>query len=255
MKILKNKRNIIYFLTVFVFSILSIKALATWFVPNTPPPPAPSSINTPPPVNIGNAIQQKTGAFITNGFRSTALSIFDKEVEFKGLLNITNTGSLKLTPGAGANKVLTSDANGNATWQTNSAGGGAKQVLQLAGFMLVNSDKVRFNSLNVDFDITEDDPNAEDIVSFPIPISGTLKKMYVRFYIAEGNGSCNIVLRKNKSDTALVVSSSAISSPQVKSDLVHSVSISAGDILNIKSSATSSIVCYISGVTAEFDPN
>jgi len=32
--------------------------------------------------------------------------------------------AVKLTTGAGANKVLTSDADGNATWETATAGGG-----------------------------------------------------------------------------------------------------------------------------------
>ena len=41
-----------------------------------------------------------------------------------GNLGILQAGSVKLTTGAGASKVLTSDASGNATWQTPGAGSG-----------------------------------------------------------------------------------------------------------------------------------
>lgn len=64
-----------------------------------------------------------TGELIVNG----VLSI-------NALLDATDgiaTNAFQLTTGAGAAKVLTSDANGNGTWQTPSAGGGS--VSSVAG--------------------------------------------------------------------------------------------------------------------------
>lgn len=121
----KTKKNILK-LAVFIFLFtLSIKALAIW----TPPSKPPTEENTPPPINAGASLQQKLGSLIVQGFRATAPAVFDTQVDLKGITNITSSGSfningpLKITPNAGANKVLTSDATGNAIWQTPSGSG------------------------------------------------------------------------------------------------------------------------------------
>jgi len=76
-----------------------------WTSPTATPPGA----NVAAPINASATDQVKTGG-LTVGSLTTA--------------GLTNTGTLRVTSGAGATKVLTSDASGNATWQAPAAGGG-----------------------------------------------------------------------------------------------------------------------------------
>jgi len=75
-----------------------------WTTPTATPP----SSNLPAPINVGPDPQTKSGNLTIGG-------------------NLT-TGGFKMTTGAGADKVLTTDTSGVATWQA-AAGGGWDGVL------------------------------------------------------------------------------------------------------------------------------
>jgi len=92
-----------------------------WTSPTATPPGA----NVAAPLNASATDQVKTGG-LTAGSLTTA--------------GLTTTGTLRVTTGAGATKVLTSDASGNATWQAAASGSGdnlgnhtATQALNMAG--------------------------------------------------------------------------------------------------------------------------
>ncbi len=103
---LKNKiliTLVVVFMMVFSFAD-SVSAL--FFNTSSTPP----NNNISYPVNVGPDFQTKSGLMIVNGFRVLGPVIFDS--------------TIKIPTGAGAGKVLTSDANGNATWQNLGAGSG-----------------------------------------------------------------------------------------------------------------------------------
>lgn len=95
------KNNIINALKVSVLAVVISFGLSyalAWTAPTAIPPGG----NVSAPINTSGTAQTKTGA-LTVGSITTAGAV--------------TAGSLKITTGAGANKVLTSDAQGNATWQ------------------------------------------------------------------------------------------------------------------------------------------
>ncbi|MBP9803135.1 MAG: tail fiber domain-containing protein [Candidatus Pacebacteria bacterium] len=89
---------------IILFTSFTLTAFAGWQIPNTAP--GISSERFFPVFNISLSSQQKSGGLIINeGFRSLGPVIFDTTL----FLPIS---------GYGAGKVLTSDANGFATWKT-----------------------------------------------------------------------------------------------------------------------------------------
>ncbi|MEK7095441.1 MAG: hypothetical protein AAB917_02165 [Patescibacteria group bacterium] len=103
--------------------VLGVGSLqAQWTAPSATPPDG----NVPAPLNTGNSSQSKLGQLIVNtnttsngpGPFAVGLSVFGKTI-----LN----GGVQIPAGAGDNKVLTSDASGNGTWQdaTGGVGGGS----------------------------------------------------------------------------------------------------------------------------------
>jgi hypothetical protein len=91
----KNKNIKILIKSFFVLGLvaMSFQSLAVWQAPTG----APGTTNVAPPINAGSALQFKPGTLVVNGLQINTL--------------------LKLVDGTqGANKVLTSDANGNASW-------------------------------------------------------------------------------------------------------------------------------------------
>ncbi len=94
---------IILFMMVFSFAD-SVSAL--FFNTSSTPP----NNNISYPINVGPDYQTKNGLMVVNGFRVLGPVIFDNTIQ--------------IPTGAGASKVLTSDAYGNATWQNLGAGSG-----------------------------------------------------------------------------------------------------------------------------------
>ncbi len=102
-----NKFKIKYFgkiVIIILFTSFTLTAFAGWQVPNTSV--GISSSRFSPVFNISLSLQQRLGALVIDeGFRSLGPVIFD-------------TTLLLPSSGYGAGKVLTSDANGFATWKT-----------------------------------------------------------------------------------------------------------------------------------------
>jgi hypothetical protein len=142
------KKEIISFAKLLTLALLlsvgTVYAAGTW----TPAPAVPPNANTEAPINVGAVAQSRSGALalgtanaptagsildvvgniIANGLSVTGASIFGGPADFNGILNAngpTNmngvtviSGALKITAGSpGVGKVLTSDANGNVSWQ------------------------------------------------------------------------------------------------------------------------------------------
>ncbi len=116
-----NKQSITKYAVAIVLGlgvVLGVSSLqAAW----TTPAGAPPGSNVDAPVNVGATSQSKLGQLFINTDANTpftvGLSVFGKAIF---------NGGVQILSGAGANKILTSDANGNATWTTPSSGGGGE---------------------------------------------------------------------------------------------------------------------------------
>ncbi len=86
---------------------------AAWQAPTQTPPNG----NVPAPLNQGGVDQTKAGGLAVNAFAAAANSFFAGNVTIG---TPTAPAHFKLVDGNQAQgKVLTSDVNGNASWQTN----------------------------------------------------------------------------------------------------------------------------------------
>jgi len=107
----KKNRYLLY--SIFYASLLLV-AIGIYTYGYNPPTCNPPGCNLPAPINAGPDSQTKAGNLTIQG-------------------NLT-TGGLTMSAGAGANKVLTTDASGVATWQTAAGGspGGSTGYVQFA---------------------------------------------------------------------------------------------------------------------------
>lgn len=99
------------FLTIAIGLALVAGLSYAWTGPTANPP----NNNAPAPINVSVLGQIKEGALQVNGFRNIGNSIFDGSAEFRSFI--------KIPTGAGAGKVLTSDAEGRASWGVGGGGG------------------------------------------------------------------------------------------------------------------------------------
>lgn len=107
--------------SVFVLTIMALGfqvAMAVWQSPSSNPPGG----NVAPPINTSSAPQNKDGSLGVMGLNVYSASSFAGGATFSGL--VTLNGGLRIPSGAGAGKVLTSDADGDVSWQTSTGGGG-----------------------------------------------------------------------------------------------------------------------------------
>ncbi len=95
-------KNIIYPITLALVLITGAQYAFAWTAPRTGI--IPPNENVKAPINTGSITQAKTGSLGVGGLAVFGSSIF--------------SGGVKITDGTqGANKVFTSDAQGNGTWQ------------------------------------------------------------------------------------------------------------------------------------------
>ena len=111
------------------------------------------SPNLPAPINVGSTAQTKTGNLIIEGSLTT--------------------GSFTMLAGAGADKVLTTDASGVASWQTATAGatpGGSTGYVQFASSTSFAGDSNLFwDNTNKRFGIATTTP------AYTLDVIGTLR--------------------------------------------------------------------------------
>lgn len=123
---MKNKKLIIFLLVVSLVSFLSYYLVFAWDDPGSSPP----NSNVEAPVNVGPLNQIKEGGLSVGSFVSrfgTILALDSGNVA----IGVTTTsaklevaGQVKITGGSpGTGKILTSDANGLASWQEPATGG------------------------------------------------------------------------------------------------------------------------------------
>lgn len=164
-----KKNTIVRSSLIAIFSLLSFTAFATWSAPGV----GPTGGNTPPPVNVGSSLQAKGGSLAVTGFRSFSFGIFNGDViiganetptarlDVRGKAKVAN---FQMTTGASADKVLASDAQGNASWVDLSSlpGGGSGEANTasnlgggLANFDSKNGVDLRFNTFKAeDFNLS-----------------------------------------------------------------------------------------------------
>lgn len=121
------------FLGAFAISAIA----ATWTPPTAPPP----SGNVDAPINAGTGDQGKAGRLAV-GATAFRTGVQKLDIPGSALINDIVTNTLTITSNAGANKVLTSDANGVATWQVAQNTGtssGIRIVSNPTSYALANS--------------------------------------------------------------------------------------------------------------------
>ena len=143
-------------------------------------------------------------------------------------------GQVKITGGnPGISKVLTSDANGLASWQTPpSVGGGAVHS------MIGGTSSGTSTSVTTFFRIYGGQTNTEPIMQFPM-MAGTLSDLIVRLRVGPENGdevqSWTIIVRKNGANVMPTSFQCTISEASTTcSDTTTSVAFAQGDLFNIK---------------------
>ena len=103
---------------------VGISYVSAWTTPTAAPP----SGNASAPVNVSGVDQTKLGSFAAASFwdANDPLNFFVNPNGDSAIKSIYIKGVLNIASGAGVGKVLTSDASGNATWQTSNVAGAGK---------------------------------------------------------------------------------------------------------------------------------
>ena len=108
---------------------------------------------TSPKIQI-NTIASSTGADLNLLDGSSPNTVVNSKAVIYGSAGELTSASLKVTTGAQSNYVLTSDANGNATWQATQATGSAEKIFEglakVECFDNTNDDYITFETCNDD---------------------------------------------------------------------------------------------------------
>jgi hypothetical protein len=113
-----SQAKIIVLALALALGISYVSAAGTWTGPTATPPAG----NVDTPINVGNNAQSKAGDLSVGAFLANLNSLFLGNVTIGSTL-APATFTLK-NGSQGADKVLTSDANGLASWQNASGGSG-----------------------------------------------------------------------------------------------------------------------------------
>jgi hypothetical protein len=93
-------KSILFPIILAIILVSGAQYVSAWVGPSSNPP----NENVPAPINVGSVAQVKTGSLGVGGLAVFGDSIF--------------SGDVRITDGTqGVNKVFTSDALGNGTWQ------------------------------------------------------------------------------------------------------------------------------------------
>ncbi|MFA6177802.1 MAG: hypothetical protein WC694_02835 [Candidatus Paceibacterota bacterium] len=159
-KIIQNIKSIILAL-ILVLGVSYVSAFSTWVNPTSTPP----NNNADTPLNVGNTGQIKVGGLTLNtggapnglivqsGKVGIGVASPAQKLDVAGTIQATG---LKITTGATAGKVLTSDALGVATWQAAAAGSGdnlgnhvATQALNMNNNVITRQASGDFNTVEL----------------------------------------------------------------------------------------------------------
>ncbi len=180
--------------------------------------PSPTTNNQ---LSIGNVIYGTNMGNTAAGTIGIGVAVPTERLEVDGKTKTTN---LQVTAGAGANKILTSDATGNATWQNTNFNTGINVFKTSSQIFINNTDvKIDFNAESVDdssaFDLTTDEwtiPStgfyhlyatarfspfpANQTVEIVIYVNGSVNKYSRRFISGEVSFDVTADLKLNLND-------------------------------------------------------
>jgi hypothetical protein len=145
----------------------------------------------------------------------------------------------------GAFWVLNDDSP--LTWTLVSGISSAPSVLMWGNDNIATSTTLRYLTPGYTDDLAETIPT-----EMSIPTAGTIRKMRIR-HTAAGTGASSITytLQVNGSDSSLLVT--MLPTAQNGSDLVHTVTVAAGDIIRIKVTKAGSITTSPSNLTCSVE--
>jgi len=195
----------------------------------------------------------KVADTITDGVTTVAPSqnaVFDSLALKAPLASPTFTGlvttpALKITTGAGAGKVATSDADGDVTWETPS--GGASSALTLIP-------KSNISDIDVVGAMVFNSNTKMHIGQIVVPFNIVVNKISIYGYSVTTAGTITITMYSEDGQTQLFsVTSSTFSSQRLETITVGAVSISAGVYyIAVNSNGTAALQTFSWGQTTPF---
>lgn len=166
-------------------------------------------------LSIGNVIYGSAMGNTANGKIGIGVPVPTEKLEVAGKTKTTN---LQVTAGAGINKVLTSDASGNATWQNSNANTGI-HVESTVTQSIPGTVRTKINFSN---EIT-DDANAFDLATdeWTIPSNGFYHiHAAARFYNDIGNTYVELLIYINGVPNKIKASRNYVySNPDISADI------------------------------------
>jgi hypothetical protein len=211
------------------------------------------------------------GKTATHNASTTFAGTDGKTLTVSNSLTLAGTDSTVMTfPGTSKTLMATDFSNANALPLANvPAGGSSGQVLSTNGSgtgswvstktVLMGNGVVNTIALSSTAYMALPGFNASSATEGSrqsvIPLAGTIKNFYVVTGNAQpGDGALTITLRKNGVDTAVTITIAAGAASNVFTDLTHSFTVVAGDLLSIKFvNASASASAQIGGYAVEFD--
>ena len=145
-----------------------------------------------------------------------------------------------------------SPAATKATWSTQFVGTITNETICLSGLTLGNS---ATNYVSIENGLASSGTTTESMVQIPCPLSGTFKNLYVEQEGASGaSKSYAYTFRKNTADTTLTCTVSGASAVTAN-DTTHTVSVAAGDLLDVKIVPTNTPTITITRISTVFVPS
>ena len=166
-----------------------------------------------------------------------------------------NTTSLVTTGAGTSGQLLTSNGNASAPTYQNSGGGGGATSFMIAplnsgftgGQVISQNDGFNSNFYTSIWGFGSQG-DTETLFEFPIPISGTLSNFYVSVLSNSASNSITYSVWQNGSTTSLGVTIGA-GATGLFTNLVNTVAVSAGDLIQFIANNTSSSGQVVKGHT------
>jgi len=173
-------------------ALVALAGTSTWSGPHQTPSNCDPNLDSGcyAPLNIGSNTQTKLGSLILNAAtpiqNAIGLTVFGTS---------TFNGPIQIADGTqGAGKVLTSDLNGNASWQTGSGGGGTSGIVFITPVVLAGP------SISTSW-------KTVDLTKYGVPAnaSAAILSTDIITYNANGDPLAHIYMRPNSSGQTYVL--------------------------------------------------